>query len=50
MILWLKERPEVTKILLEDYLLERLGVDGGKVRFQGCFAARHDDHLHVEVR
>jgi hypothetical protein len=50
MILWLKQRPEVIKILLEPYLAERLGVDGGKVRFQGCFAARHDDHFHVEVR
>jgi len=25
-------------------------VAGGKVRFQGCAAARHNDHLHVEVR
>ncbi len=50
MILWLKQRPEVTKILLEPYLADRLSVDGGKVRFQGCFAARHDDHFHVEIR
>jgi hypothetical protein len=50
MILWLKQRPKVTKILLEPYLAERLGVDGGKVKFQGCFAARHDDHFHVEVQ
>lgn len=50
MILWLKQRPEVTKILLEPYLADRLGVGGGKVRFQGCFAARHDDHLHLEIR
>lgn len=50
MILWLKQQPHVTKILLEPHLAERLNVGGGKVRFQGCFAARHDDHLHVEVR
>jgi hypothetical protein len=50
MILWLKARPEVTRIFIEPYLADRLGVSGGKVRFQGCQAARHDDHLHVEVR
>jgi hypothetical protein len=50
MILWLKARPEVTRIFIEPHLADRLGVGGGKVRFQGCQAARHDDHLHVEVR
>ena len=50
MILWLKARPEVTRIFIEPHLADRLGVSGGKVRFQGCQAARHDDHLHVEVR
>jgi hypothetical protein len=50
MILWLKARPEVTRIFIEPHLADRLGVSGGKVRFQGCEAARHDDHLHVEVR
>ena len=50
MILWLKARPEVTRIFIEPHLADRLGVSGGKVRFQGCQAARPDDHLHVEVR
>ena len=50
MILWLVERPEVTRLFLEPHLAERLGVAGGKVRFQGCRAARHDDQLHVEFR
>jgi len=49
-VLWLKARPEVTRIFIEPHLADRLGVGGGKVRFQGCQAARHDDHLHVEVR
>jgi hypothetical protein len=49
MILWWKNRPEVTRIFIEPYLAERLGVAGGKVRFQGCWAARHDDHLHIEI-
>ena len=50
MIRWWDARAEVTRIFLEPHLARSLGVDGGKVRFQGCFAARHDDHLHVEIR
>lgn len=41
--------PRVTKILLEPHLVTRLGVAHPKVRFQGCRAARHDDHIHIEV-
>jgi hypothetical protein len=50
MILWLKAHPDVKRIFIEPHLADRLDVGGGKVRFQGCQAARHDDHLHVEVR
>lgn len=49
MIRWLKNDPRVSKIFIEPYLAARLGVSGGKVRFQGCYAARHDDHIHIEV-
>jgi hypothetical protein len=49
-IRWWKDRPELGRIFLEPYLAKRLSVAGGKVRFQGCFAARHDDHFHVEIR
>ncbi len=40
----------VTKIFLEPHLVERLGVSDPMIRFQGCAAARHDDHIHIEVR
>lgn len=50
LILWWKARPETTRILVEPYLAERLDVGGGVVQFQGCQAARHDDHLHVQVK
>ncbi|MFO1058941.1 MAG: hypothetical protein U1E53_18480 [Dongiaceae bacterium] len=49
MVGWLTARPEVTRLFIEPYLAQRLAVTGGKVRFQGCRAARHDDHLHIEV-
>lgn len=38
----------VRKILLEPHLKTRLGLSKiDKIRFQGCKAARHDDHFHV---
>lgn len=44
----LADSPDVTRIFLEPHLKVRLGLGHSKVRFQGCRAARHDDHLHVE--
>jgi hypothetical protein len=39
----------VEKIFIEPHLAKRLAVDDGLVRFQGCRAARHDDHIHFQV-
>lgn len=41
---------DVARMFLEPHLKARLGLDHWKIRFQGCRAARHDDHLHVEFR
>lgn len=49
MVEWLKNNPNVSRLFLEPHLADRLGVAGGKVRFQGCQAARHDDHIHIDV-
>lgn len=38
------------RMLLEPHLQRRLGVASPLLRFQGCRAARHDDHLHIQVR
>jgi hypothetical protein len=37
------------RILLEPYLATRLGVASPLIRFQGCRAARHDDHIHIQI-
>lgn len=37
------------KILLEPHLVRRLGLSSPLLRFQGCRAARHDDHLHLQI-
>lgn len=40
----------VGKILLEPHIESRLGLGGyDKIRFHGCQAVRHDDHLHVQL-
>lgn len=36
------------RILLEPHLKARLGLASDRIRFQGCGAARHDDHIHIE--
>jgi hypothetical protein len=50
MIAWLKDQAQVTRLFIEPHLAQRLGVAGDKVRFQGCHAARHDDHIHLEIQ
>lgn len=40
----------VSKVLVEPHLAQRLNVNGGVIRFQGCRASRHDDHIHFQVR
>jgi hypothetical protein len=41
--------PEVQKVLIEPHLKRRLHAHDAKVRFQGCHAARHDDHIHFQI-
>lgn len=41
--------PRVRRILIEPHLERRFGLwDHPKLRFAGCQAARHDDHLHID--
>ncbi|MEM6974383.1 MAG: hypothetical protein AAF577_16450 [Pseudomonadota bacterium] len=39
----------VGRILLEPHLVARLGLTSANIRFQGCRAARHDDHIHLQL-
>lgn len=42
---------QVRRIFIEPHLKRRLGFDReARVRFAGCSAARHDDHIHVDLR
>ncbi|MEJ1993028.1 MAG: hypothetical protein P8X50_15425 [Maritimibacter sp.] len=46
----LSDDDRIGKIFIEPHLVETLGVRHSKVRFQGCRAARHDDHIHLQLR
>ncbi|MEJ6401263.1 hypothetical protein [Yoonia sp. 2307UL14-13] len=50
MLRWLAENPrgEGYRILIEPHLVQRLGVQNQNIGFQGCDAARHDDHIHLQ--
>lgn len=41
--------PRIAKLFLEPPMAESLSLNGQKLRFQGCRAARHDDHLHIQL-
>ena len=40
----------VEKIFVEPHLAARMGEANDAIRFQGCRAARHDDHIHIQVK
>lgn len=39
----------VSKVFIEPHLADALTVESDILRFQGCRAARHDDHIHFEI-
>ncbi len=52
MLSWLRgEGPQhgLRKVFIEPYLKHHLGVEGNILRHAGCNAARHDDHIHLQM-
>lgn len=41
--------PLVEKVFIEPHLVKRLDLTHPKIRFHGCRAVRHDDHIHFQV-
>jgi hypothetical protein len=40
----------IGKIFIEPHLKQRLGLSNyGKIRYHGCRAVRHDDHIHIQL-
>jgi len=48
-LVWLSRDPRVKKILVEPHILTAINYRHPKIRFQGCNAARHDDHIHIQL-
>lgn len=46
----LLKEPNLQKLFIEPHLKVRLGLENEKVRYQGCRAVRHDDHIHIQVK
>lgn len=40
---------ETQKVFIEPHLKKKMGLQHNKIRFHGCQAVRHDDHIHWQV-
>ncbi|WP_299440911.1 hypothetical protein [uncultured Aquimarina sp.] len=50
LLLAIVNEQNVGKIFIEPHLKNRLGVQSSKIRFHGCQAVRHDDHIHLQLK
>jgi hypothetical protein len=41
--------PSIMKIFIEPHLKNRMKLTSSKIRFHGCQAVRHDDHIHIQL-
>lgn len=48
MIETLAAEQKIRKMFLEPHLKSRWGLGSSKIRYHGCQAVRHDDHLHIQ--
>ena len=44
------KQPEIGKIFIEPHLKIRMNLKNSKIRFHGCKAVRHDDHIHLQIK
>jgi hypothetical protein len=40
----------IGRIFIEPDLIKRMKLQSDKIRFHGCQAVRHDDHIHIELK
>ncbi len=50
LLLAIVHQKEIGKVFIEPHLKNRLGVQNSKIRFHGCHAVRHDDHIHFQLK
>lgn len=49
LILKIINRKATQKLFIEPHLKRRLKINHSKIRFHGCQAVRHDDHIHYQI-
>ena len=49
LILEILKHKKVSKLFIEPHLKNRLKLNNQKIRFHGCRAVRHDDHIHFQI-
>ncbi len=50
LLLAIVNQKEVGKVFIEPHLKNRLSIQHPKIRFHGCQAVRHDDHIHLQLK
>jgi hypothetical protein len=51
LIILLAAQPSLEKIFIEPHLKQRLNLQQySNIRFHGCQAVRHDDHIHIQLK
>lgn len=38
------------KLFIEPHLKQRLNLSDSRIRYHGCKAVRHDDHIHIQIK
>ena len=49
LLILLSSSSQIRKIFIEPHLKTRLNLRSDKIRFHGCQAVRHDDHIHIQL-
>lgn len=44
------KQSNIGMVLIEPHLKSRLKLNYNKVRYHGCHAVRHDDHIHIQLK
>ncbi|WP_108867233.1 hypothetical protein [Aquimarina aquimarini] len=49
LLLSIVNHKQISTIFIEPHLKNRLKILSNKIRFHGCRAVRHDDHIHIQL-
>ena len=50
LILAILKNKSIEKIFIEPHLRNRLNIKDNRMRYHGCRAVRHDDHIHIQIK